>query len=238
MNGTSPNQVNVDESGISSEDLETIEEIFGQDENFNPNVFELQTGRRIRTKKVSPFVIERILNSMEQPKTPTYSVTTVTGDEQEFELNEKMLEGEDFEARPEEQKAEWKKKWQEYKDADTTFRSELNEKLLNLIFYKVVDEAVPDDDEWIEDQEFIGIDVPRDNKRELKVHYIKTEVITSPSDIEGLLAHTMKSIGVRKEVLLQVEDSFRDRVQGEKVEGDTSRPGTKRRVIVKPGVDV
>ena len=77
---------------------------------------------------------------------------------------------------------------------------------------------LPEDDTWMDEQEEIGVEVPRDaGKGELKWHYLTTEVLLTVDDMmQAVQAITSCSYAgiVTEEAIGAAMDSFRNRISG------------------------
>lgn len=163
--------------------------------------FVTSAGRKVPTKKFSPLLLEKIRNSVDFPAVPMYEITTASGAVEYHEHTEDTLETE-----------EDIKAWGEYKERESEANSEVIRRMLNLVLLKGVDVELPKDNGWVEEQELIGIEVPKDNPAKLKLHYIETEVLSSTDDLGGLMTFVMERIGIRREVIEEAEKSFQDNV--------------------------
>ena len=67
--------------------------------------------------------------------------------------------------------------WVEYQEQFKLQQAELNQKLMDYMYYEGVDCEVSE--EWKAKQEWLGIDLP-DNPFDLKVQYVMTEIVKTP----------------------------------------------------------
>lgn len=161
------------------------------------------SGVELKINSISPMLIDRVNQSIPVPPVPTYEAKTITG---EVEIHEHDLTTLDT---PEAQK-----EWAEYEKALAERSSLVTQRMLDVFILRGLDIELPEDDSWAEDQVFLGIDVPTD-ERALKIHYVLTEVLQTASDLTGLTSAVMAKTGVSPEVLANVEASFRRTVEGE-----------------------
>jgi len=160
--------------------------------------FTLPSGSIVKLKKISPWLLERASKIDQMPEKPTYEVTTGLGTTEIHEHDENTLETD-----------EEKAIWDEYLNEKKRLQAERSERIADAIFYYAV--VVTDrelyEGEWREDQEFFGFEIPED-KRDLKVHYVKTTLVQSVEDVTELIAFTMEMAGIQGEVLQEARDSF------------------------------
>lgn len=113
---------------------------------------------------------------------PTYTVKLPGGGEQTYPHDKKSI----FDSQtPQAEQAAWL----EYQEQLELLQAEINEKSTAYMFYKGVDCEI--DDEWIAEQEWLGITLP-ENKRDLKIRYITTELLKTPFDIQKAIAEIMQ----------------------------------------------
>jgi hypothetical protein len=122
--------------------------------------------------------------------------------------------------------------WEAYQAEVEKSDAALNEKLLNAVALKGVHFEMPTDDDWLEEQAFLGVDVPS-GKLERKAHYFRTEVIGGTRDVVRIMA-LAAGAEVSEEVLARAESSFRDFLQGNLDSGLDRQAGT---VESEPAVD-
>ena len=68
--------------------------------------------------------------------------------------------------------------------------------------------------EWRELQEYFGVQVP-DNPIAAKIHYLRTELLTTTDDINNLMASIMEASGIDRTVLEAAQNSFRRNLRKE-----------------------
>lgn len=138
---------------------------------------------------------------------PTYTVTVAGGGKQVFDYDEESITDK---ATPKEDKD----KWTEYKTQFDLMQSEANEKTTAYLFYEGVECEI--DDEWLEEQEWLGIELPK-NRFDLKVRYITTKLLKTPEQIKQAIAEIMRlSIkGVDNSAIKAAESTFPGIIQGQ-----------------------
>ena len=169
------------------------------------NEFISSTGAIINVTGVSPLLLQKIQASFEKktpkPVIPTYEAESAGGDIEVLPHNETTVSTE-----------EEKEQWEKYKKEKEQWDRELNEKVLRALILKGVVMDVDDSAEWVQEQEFLGIDIP-DDKNERKIHYFETEVVGSASDVFALVTEIMKLSGLDEEAIADAESLFRSELQ-------------------------
>lgn len=153
----------------------------------------------VNLNPVSNFKVDSLRQSFETINPPTYTMN-VLGKDTEYPMDEEI-------ARNKGRLDEWK--------AYQIELSKLNAKnakaLTDLMFYEGVDVEPPDkDSDWQKKSERFGIKVP-DDPIDRKLHYIYTELLVGPDDIEALYSQIMSISQVSEEVIAKMRDSFRAR---------------------------
>lgn len=192
-------------------------------ESFDPDFFETEDGTKIPIKKLSPYVFDILRSSEDAPDKPTYEVKLVTGETQTFEHDQESIKN---------ASEEEKKEWEDYHKEIERLRKTAQETVERLILYRAVDLELPEDDDWIEEQRWIGLNPPVKNKRELKLHWVKTELLSSGDDIKRLMSHVLVASGVGREDKSTIKRSFPDQMgrQTDRRSGPETNNGTGRRV--------
>jgi len=132
---------------------------------------------------------------------PTYEVNLPGGVKQVHEYDQ---EGIDDPSTPEEDK----EKWEQYQKNVVAFNEEFSDMSMRMILYDGIECELPDD--WEEEQRWMGIDIP-DNKFDLKVHYLQTEVFKTPFELQKIVQEIMKASmkGVDQDAVDAAMASFR-----------------------------
>ena len=162
-----------------------------------------------------PLFLEELRKAYTPPPRPTYTEHTAGGGVNEIEITDREAE-----AWAEHDPATWaehKDKWAEYIKARDANQEQINDAIWKAVMLRALVVDLPEDDEWIQDQEELGIKVPR-NKKERRIHYIRTEVIGGMRDVLRLTA--IAQGGDLSEAALQLaEDSFRHSLAQSLLEG-------------------
>src|SRR5690606_31526822 len=119
----------------------------------------------------------------EKPAPPTYTVETAGGEPEVHEHDETTL------ATDEDRAA-----WASYLVAKAEWEAALKDRLIRVVFLEGV-RTRPASDDWVKRQQFLGLAVP-DDPLEREVHYVKTVLVRTPEDAEGILTAVMALSGV------------------------------------------
>ncbi len=174
-------------------------------ERAKSKTFTTAAGREIGIQPVPPLLIEevrlRAQQTVEVPPKPTYQVELPDGSMMTYEHDEQSVT-------TEEEKAAWKV----YQAALTRQSQVAATKVMELFMAKgtTVDVA----GEWRELQEYFEIKLP-DNPIALKIHFLRTELLTTTDDINNLMASIMEASGIDRTVLEAAQNSFRRNLRQE-----------------------
>lgn len=83
-----------------------------------------------------------------------------------------------------------------------------NAAMMRLIYLRGITYAEPAGDAWVAEQSFLGLEVPLE-PIERKLHYIETEVIGTPEDIEQIMLGVMEASSVPQATLDGMQAAFR-----------------------------
>lgn len=182
----------------------------GKEDGVRVEEFHPSSGKTVTLRSVSPLLIQKINATIKEPEPPTYKMQTLTG-EIEFAYDEQSIQDESV---SDEEKARWRKYLEEKEGVERQRR----EKLIDILFAKGVEVAVPDDG-WEDDQRFLGLEVP-ENPTARRIHYLQTEVFTSAQDLTDAIAKLMQlTAGITDEDMSDIRASFRGAVQRASAEG-------------------
>ena len=117
---------------------------------------------------------------------------------------------------------EEKQAWEQYLIDIEEFNDTFTEVSTNLLLYDGVSCEIGED--WIEEQKWIGIDVP-ENKYDLKVHYLQTEVFKTPLELREVIADIMIASmkGVDQDAVDAAMRSFRSEPENGEGQLDSDR---------------
>lgn len=167
--------------------------------------FTTAAGREIGIQAVPPLLIEevrlRAQQTVEVPPKPTYEVELPDGSKMTYEHDEQSVT-------TEAEKAAWAK----YQAALTRQSQVAATKVMELFMAKGT--TVDVTGEWRELQEYFEIKLP-DNPIALKIHFLRTELLTTADDINNLMASIMEASGIDRTVLEAAQNSFRRNIRKE-----------------------
>lgn len=172
-------------------------------------VFVNSAGESYEVLGVPPLMLDKIRVTVEFPSVPQYETEIVGGGKQYQDYNETMIETDDE-----------RKIWDEYQTKLKAAQRELQEKQLKLFFGKGIKIDETDEQEWLDEQSYFGIEVPT-NPIGRRVHYVETHVVRNVDDMQRLIEEIMRETGLRPEVLQQARKMFQSSLQG-KASGELS----------------
>ena len=195
-------------------------------------VFTTAAGREIGIQPVPPLLIEevrlRAQQTVEVPPKPTYQVEPPAGSKMTYEHDEQSVTT-----------AEEKAAWSKYQAALTRQSQVAATKVMELFMAKgtAIEMNVG---EWRELQEYFGVQVP-DNPIAAKIHFLRTELLTTTDDINNLMASIMEASGIDRTVLEAAQNSFRRNLRQEQnatggVGGEVQPAEAGRQVVHEPTV--
>lgn len=166
-------------------------------------------GQKLAIQAVPMLLLEDVrtkaMATVPVPPVPTYKVELDDGHFVDYAHDEKSIA--DEKTTPEEREA-----WKLYHDALARQQTVSANKVMELFLAKgvILDEIDPNG-EWAELQKFFGVEIPT-NPILLKIHYLKTELLASPEDINGLISKVMEASGIDPALLHAARSSFRGRL--------------------------
>lgn len=164
--------------------------------------FTNSAGKSFKILGLAPFVIPELGADLEDPETPTYTVTTVSGDVEVFKHDESTL-------KTPEDILSWK-----------TYQAKIkeNESILvnRLITYALIEGVeLPSDadvSKWEKQQKLIGIPVPDDEEEKL-LKFKRSIVLRSGEDIQRFISAVLDATGVGREAVEKAKKSFPDSME-------------------------
>lgn len=195
-----------------------------------------ETGYRIEFMGIAPLIDKlRADSSKNLPPVPTYETETALGAKEthahfqrfvqapELDPNTNdptgktiLKEENSFDAPDTPKGIAERAAWADYESALLTLNTAYAEKFTKLAILKgvkILEPAIPSDEEWVPMQEFIGITVPTE-PLERKWHWMQTELLATPDEAKHLLMGVLSASGTDEEVISEMEKSFRDSVGG------------------------
>lgn len=171
----------------------------------DPRLYMTAGGKQVELTLIPPLQAQMVRDAAEreaikqfgEAKKPTYK----TEMDEVLEHDETSITDE---RTPDEDKAAWLK-WQE---TQASIDNHIAQQMMRFFLYYGVAVDPDTDTTWQGRQKFFGIEIPED-PIERKIHYIQTEMIFSPDDIQGITTRLMTLAGVRQEVVDAAVNSFR-----------------------------
>lgn len=175
----------------------------------NDMTYTTASGYVLRLKPVSPLLVQKVNASIPDPKPPVYRVKGLDEEEIEFFHDETSIED------PETSVAE-KAQWRQYLRDMEKANAQRREKLTRTFFAVGIDFDMPEDDSWVEEQEWLGLTVPpKEQKMERKLHFLETVALASGEDIQEVTLRLMsRTGGATPEGMEAIRNSFRRSLQG------------------------
>lgn len=165
------------------------------------DVFVTSSGLKIKLKKVSPMLLQKVMNSIEMPKRPTYEAKTISGRVEVWPMDKESAEQMDH----------GQSRWDYYQEELSRAQNTLNDRVMNVAFLYGTEVEIPENG-WAEMQEMIGIDVPPvEQKERRKAHYLVTEL--NAEDVSGLMLALWRVIGTPEDVISEAQNSFSSAVR-------------------------
>lgn len=164
----------------------------------------LKDGTTIKLRDVDPLFIQTVINSVQFPKRPTYTVTLASGREESYPMDEQVAE----------QSPELEPQWKAYVQGTQQAEAEQMKRMTRAIILDGT--VIPDtweDRAWERRMKIVGIDIP-DDPEERWVMYLESKMTTAES--VALTGKIMRRTGVPEEFVTAAEDSFRDSLHGER----------------------
>jgi len=166
--------------------------------------------------------LDKIREAHQPPPAPTYTEHLAGGATQDVEITDEMAAT--WAKDDPDTWAEHSEKWAEYTAIVDELTEALNDRIWEAVMRRAMKFEMPDDNAWAEEQGLFGLEIP-DEPLELRVHYIRTEVIGSIADILKLTALANGS-DLSEEALSLAESSFRDSLVRDLLRGLTSQVGS------------
>src|SRR5690606_37396910 len=105
--------------------------------------------------------------------------------------------------------------WKEYVTKRDAVLQKRNDNFLKAVFFHGIEIDDSTLDEWkIEQEEVWGLEVPN-NRVDLKVDYINSEIIDNAEDLGNIIAGVLGKAGVPKDQLEEMRATFRGAIRGD-----------------------
>ena len=169
-----------------------------------------------------PLFLEELRKAYPEPDRPTYTEHLAGGAVNEVEISDR--EAAAWAEHDPKSWAEHADKWADYIKERDEVQERINDAIWKAVMLRSLVVELPKDDAWIQDQEELGITVPRSPK-ERRIHYIRTEVIGGMRDVLRLTAIAQGG-DLSEEALSLAEASFRHSLARALLEGFTRQGGS------------
>ena len=176
-------------------------------ENFG-KFYQTSTGIGLTLLGVSPMLIAKLHTIGADPEIPTRKMVLDfdTPDGEEPAVQEEPLSEDDL------QDDEERKRWAEYIKAKNAVDSKRNDAFVKAIFAKGVKVDLTRLDQWKEEMEYFGVEIPT-HPLDLKVQYIQTEAVGNAQDMVEIITGVLSQSGVQDEDLKEVKSMFQGAVR-------------------------
>ena len=162
-----------------------------------------------------PLFLEEIRKAHPEPERPTYTEHTAGGAEREIAITDR--EAEVWAEHDPDTWAEHAEAWAEFEKKRNAHQEKLNDVIWRAVMLRSLVVELPDNHEWVKEQEELGIKVPS-GKKDRRIHYIRTEVIGGMRDVLRLTA-IANGGDLSEEALSLAEASFRHSLAKSILEG-------------------
>lgn len=186
-----------------------------QEEKKAPDFFTTSMGYKIEINPIPPFLMDKATQGVVYPEKPMYEVETAGGEIEYHPHDETTLANDADRAI-----------WDAYQSALTAAQEQENEGMMRIMLLKGIGVEMQGEafEDWLEEQEFLGIEVPK-GKSARKVHYIESEILGNNDDIAEIMTRIVAASGVSQEVVDSAKESFRAAAFGQSIESIDSETG-------------
>lgn len=151
-------------------------------------------GERIEVFKVSPSLVQKVIQSVKTVKRPTYETRTFSGRVEVHPMDEVVAQ----------QTPGYQGVWDQYLEDKAEMEAERNERLATVLLSRGTKYALPTG--WEEEHEALGITVPTEPNAK-RAHYLAVEL--DPEDLNDLVKEILRLTGITEEKIKEAEASFR-----------------------------
>lgn len=148
-----------------------------------------------------------------EPIKPTHIIETDDGGEEIHEHDEETIKS----------NPEAKRAWDAWQTCLAKTSEYVNARLLDFVMLTGTDALLPEDESWVETQQYLDIDVPEQSTAR-RAHYIKTELLRTVSDINGIQSAIAAISGINREALAAARATFSRNAQDGRDVGDDDSP--------------
>lgn len=180
--------------------------------------YTLKDGTKLILHDPDPIFLSSVMNSVSEPKKPSYEVTLASGRKEQYPMDEKVAE----------QSPELKPIWDQYLLDSAAYATKSMELMLRAVLLDAVElEGGINDPAWERRMRIVGVQLPQDSD-ELRVFYLMGKI--DLEDRVGLIGKVMRRTGVPEEIIGAAEDSFRSEVRDRsRRPDDVADPGADAR---------
>lgn len=181
------------------------------------NKFNTSRGVMVEFVGIAP-LLDALRAQYQPPKPPTYVVKTAAGAEEIHTHYRRVVKrkelddaGNEIEREIEETSLETDAErvaWAEYERELAETEAKANQALVRLVLLRGIKIAMPQDDEWVKDHEFMGLRVPAD-PRARRLYYLENEVVGNQRDVERIVEGVLLASGVNEGMVSAMEAAFR-----------------------------
>ena len=193
-------------------------------------VYKTENGVELILNSISPLFIAKLQSIGTLPEVPTRQVKLdLDGLEPTYQIEQ--LSEDDLRDADEEYR------WAKYVEERDAVLTKRNTGFMKAIFAKGVTLEMVNLEEWKEEQEYFGLEVPS-HPTVLKVEYIQTEVVGSADDMVGIITGVLGKSGVPQEELESVRAMFRNSIRRstpEQAENATGQMAVERQLYPDEG---
>lgn len=161
--------------------------------------YRCKDGRVIALRGVGPRFVEQILARHPVPGPPTYQVTTVSGEVQTFNHDEKSAK----------ETPGGRELWARYVEERSAAIAARYSAASDFLLYSCVEQDPPPPEEWSVDLALWGLTIPDPaDKVRYKVFWIENELLTDNEDLAGLCSLLFAEGGIIDEKKVKAFESF------------------------------
>lgn len=157
-------------------------------------------GMKIMLNGINAMIVNKVMESVEVPKRPTYTTKTISGREEKLPMDEKSAKetvgGEEI--------------WKAYVEDRDRALGKQNSLTVSAILAMGTRFKVPDDG-WEQVQIAMGIEIPTIPDL-LRAHFLMTK-LDDPNELNDIIGIIMRLTGVSETVIAAAEGAFRDSVR-------------------------
>ena len=151
-------------------------------------------GEKISVFKVSPSLVQKVIQSVKNVKRPTYETRTFSGRVEVHPMDEVVAQ----------QTPGYQGVWDQYIEDKAEMEAERNERLATVLLSRGTKYDLPTG--WEEEHEALGLVIPVEPNAK-RAHYLAVEL--DPEDLNDLVKEVLRLTGITEEKIKEAEASFR-----------------------------